>query len=361
MFNSPILDLALALSFTYFILGLLVSTIHEFVFSVLKSNNTKRAEYLKKSIENLFFDSNWKRFATQQLFKNAHFEVLKKDNNLDTFPSYVPNSNFALAIIDQFRMGNNLIDMNQIQSILTDDNLAKQYNIPSDLRKTLLSFLERSNGELTEFQKQLEDYLNSALDRLAGSYVRSTKIYIFLISLILTCALNVDTIHIVKTLWESPDSLKKTADMIQEEVPKITKNPQGINTISNSQEGRVFELNTKFITDSIDAEGLHHIKKNIETSTITLNKVGIPFGWADKNYPASNGYNIYIDWLIKIFGLLLTSFALLLGAPFWFDLLNKIVNIRATGKKDAAIDKPNDKPVQPITVTINQSGEEAVG
>ena len=33
----------------------------------------------------------------------------------------------------------------------------------------------------------------------------------------------------------------------------------------------------------------------------------------------------------KLFGLLLTVGAIQLGAPFWFDLLGKIVRVRGTG------------------------------
>jgi hypothetical protein len=42
-------------------------------------------------------------------------------------------------------------------------------------------------------------------------------------------------------------------------------------------------------------------------------------------------------FLTKLFGLLLTAGAVSLGAPFWFDLLNKAVNLRATGR-------PPEKP-----------------
>ena len=33
----------------------------------------------------------------------------------------------------------------------------------------------------------------------------------------------------------------------------------------------------------------------------------------------------------KITGLLVTILAIMMGAPFWFDLLNKISNLRGTG------------------------------
>jgi hypothetical protein len=34
----------------------------------------------------------------------------------------------------------------------------------------------------------------------------------------------------------------------------------------------------------------------------------------------------------SIFGWLITALAISLGAPFWFDLLNKFINLRNAGK-----------------------------
>ncbi len=50
---------------------------------------------------------------------------------------------------------------------------------------------------------------------------------------------------------------------------------------------------------------------------------GIPLGWT----AAPRG----CEWANKIIGLILTIFAISLGAPFWFDVLNKIVSIRSVG------------------------------
>jgi hypothetical protein len=38
-------------------------------------------------------------------------------------------------------------------------------------------------------------------------------------------------------------------------------------------------------------------------------------------------------FLTKLFGLAITAFAISLGAPFWFDVLSKFMNIRGTGTK----------------------------
>ncbi|RME06149.1 MAG: hypothetical protein D6816_08055 [Bacteroidetes bacterium] len=41
------------------------------------------------------------------------------------------------------------------------------------------------------------------------------------------------------------------------------------------------------------------------------------------------------DWTIRIFGWLLTALAISLGAPFWFDILKKIINIRSSGNEES--------------------------
>ena len=39
------------------------------------------------------------------------------------------------------------------------------------------------------------------------------------------------------------------------------------------------------------------------------------------------------DWLLSIFGWIITAFAITLGAPFWFDMLKKVIRIRGSGVK----------------------------
>jgi hypothetical protein len=68
-----------------------------------------------------------------------------------------------------------------------------------------------------------------------------------------------------------------------------------------------------------------------------------------------------------ILGWLITALALTLGAPFWFDLLSKLVSIRGANNKltanaDMAKTQSAGSPAGPITVNVNQgTGGEAVG
>ncbi len=58
-------------------------------------------------------------------------------------------------------------------------------------------------------------------------------------------------------------------------------------------------------------------------------------GWSKLNSPFSRDYcnSEYkiLGLMKKLAGLLLTVIALSLGAPFWFDLLKRIISIRSAG------------------------------
>lgn len=98
------------------------------------------------------------------------------------------------------------------------------------------------------------------------------------------------------------------------------------------------------------------------------------YSYQYKHYPihVKTAYILYSIWTQKkkLIGFLLTAFAICLGAPFWFDLLNKLVSIRGTGKKeDTNSSSGQSAPAavqQPAAVAVNvntqQPGEEeAVG
>ena len=56
----------------------------------------------------------------------------------------------------------------------------------------------------------------------------------------------------------------------------------------------------------------------------------LPIGW--QNFPEEGTSISFATVLAKVVGLILTSLAVSLGAPFWFDLLSKFMNVRGTGQ-----------------------------
>jgi hypothetical protein len=65
----------------------------------------------------------------------------------------------------------------------------------------------------------------------------------------------------------------------------------------------------------------------------------LPLGWGDETFPTWDWQTFapYIFVFLKLIGILATTLALSLGAPFWFDLLQKVANIRGTGPKPDAV------------------------
>jgi hypothetical protein len=63
------------------------------------------------------------------------------------------------------------------------------------------------------------------------------------------------------------------------------------------------------------------ITRHLYSGAIQHSPVLFAVGWPDPGTP----------WWEKVFGIVLSWGAVSLGAPFWFDILNKLVNLRQTG------------------------------
>ena len=62
------------------------------------------------------------------------------------------------------------------------------------------------------------------------------------------------------------------------------------------------------------------------------------------------------EWLAKLLGLLITAFAVSLGAPFWFDTLNKFMNIRSAGSSPVeAPRRPSDDEAKGKRIDTNST------
>ena len=62
-------------------------------------------------------------------------------------------------------------------------------------------------------------------------------------------------------------------------------------------------------------------------STKTLDTLGLPIGWDAEAWPGVEWYLV-----LHILGMVAVAIAASFGAPFWFDLLNQLVNLRTSGK-----------------------------
>jgi hypothetical protein len=158
--------------------------------------------------------------------------------------------------------------------------------------------LDEAGDSLTKLEQSMDAWFNGAMDRVAGWYKKRTQSTVLILAALICILANADTITIATALANN------TA--VRESIVAQAK---------------VFAENNKAQT-AMKPE-------DIEAQVKNLQKVGVPLGWAS---PPWESLAFPLGWLNKIAGLALTTFAVSLGAPFWFDLLNKFMNIRSAGK-----------------------------
>ena len=288
MFGSTILDVAIGIIFIYLLVSLVISAINELIAAKLKS----RATNLSQGIQALLQDPSQAGWVAK-LYQHPLIQSLSPPNSK---PSYIPSRTFALALLDLVAPANT--DGNRTLA----DLKAGMANLPAPLQKTLTNLLDEAQHDVERLKTQIEIWFNNGMDRASGWYKRKTQWIQFFIGLSLVIALNIDSVHIGRSLFAVNSPMRAS---LVESAKSFVAQPGGPN---------------KSMKDAIDA----------------ISSASLPIGWSEVPKPD--------QWPTVIVGWLITAFAVSMGAPFWFDLLNKFVNIRASGKA------PEEEPKSPKEV-----------
>jgi hypothetical protein len=221
-------------------------------------------------------------------------------------PSYIPARSFALALMDiaargpstDGPVGNTTGAAVSLQALRT--SAAKIDN--DAVQRVLLSAIDSAQGDINKVQRNLEDWFNSSMDRVSGWYKRSTQWIIFVTGLAVAAGLNVNTITVTDYLYRNGTT--RAAVVARAE--------------NAANDPTAFNLNYQAVNQQ-------------------LNSVGLPIGWtagwgAPRRGSEPGATGIWNNGIAPFVGWLLTAFAATMGAPFWFDVLNKIMIIRSTVK-----------------------------
>lgn len=300
MFGSTILEMAISLVFVYFLLSLVCTAFNEWVARML----ALRSRTLEAGIKNLLSDPNFDDKA-KELYQHPIIKGLYKQGTVDKWlrregkPSYIPAQHFALALMDTVFEDPETGRRQPLDQI--NDTIANLE--PKDLRKVFQTLMDQADNELDKFQEDLEEWFDASMERVSGWYARHMGIITLCFALLVTLFANADTVMMAKHF--SGDNALRAA---------------------------VVEAAGEWVTESNQEPDVSI--KEIQEEAAELN---LPLGWELEPLPTS-----FDGWMLKIVGLLITTLALSLGAPFWFDVLNKLVNMRRTGKvpEDTTESKP---------------------
>ena len=335
MFGSTILEVILGMLFVYLLLSLLCSAVGEYIEA--KLNN--RAKLLKKGIELLLNDKNGQGIdLAKLLYEHGLIRPLYRDAN--TLPSYIPSRTFALALwnlatSEANPAGGVTTNLQQIRQ--TVEKLGNE-----DLRTALLTLIDEANGNLERARANIEEWYDSAMDRVSGWYKRKTGFLMLALGVVVAAVLNADTINLATALHR--DGALRSAVVAAAE--------QRLSAPSDTPPADVSQPTPPPApADPSDAEARDAAATAaLQRAYADVSSLGLPIGWVRAT--DANRHDLRrmpedpMAWLLKLIGILLTGFAVSQGAPFWFDLLNKFMVIRSTVKpKEKSAEQPSkDRP-----------------
>jgi len=347
MFGIDILDVAIGLFFGYLVLSLAVTAANEMSAAWFK----RRAWMLRKGILNLLDDDA----LTVAFYAHPLIQSLSQSAK---GPSYIPSHTFAMALLDilEGRAGSAAEGGRRVDRVLA-----------------LLS--KEAGNDAHKFRAGVETWFNDGMERVSGWYKRRTQVLLLIWAAVVTVATNADTLVIAKTLWRDPalrQALVTRAEQYVAQQPRPGTVTSVAAAVDQAPPPPPLPPDQQAEIDFQDASARYN------AALSDLAELQLPLGWDDPRAAAADedvSLRLIRDeavddwpgaiwepgaaarWLRAInqhaVGWLLTILAVSLGAPFWFDTLNRIISIRSSGKAPEEAQKP------PRTVpTPREPGEE---
>lgn len=331
---ATLLQIIISLIFIYLILSLVVSELQEQLTALLEF----RAKNLKKAIE-IFLGEQ----VAGELYspnKNSLFSAYNQYTNqwtdksllgISLFgkslgPSYIDPKVFAeslVILVNEKLVGENKFQFNDLEVIIKLKTIENKVGYEEVIQKLIeianITKLKHDAPNLTHFIDEIATTFSQIMERTSGVYKRNAKGISLLFGLFAASLFNIDTLYIVDQLYKNPvlrDSLDAAATKVVEQnqpcfdaARKLTKPEE--------------------ITDA-EQKCEEELKSNIDTLKASADFPPLPVGWKDGNIgnfdlPSQSPPTAFLGWLIS-------AIAISMGAPFWFDLLSKVMNVRNTVK-----------------------------
>lgn len=334
--GSPALEVAIALAFVFFLLSVIASAINEFLAGVFRL----RSGSLRKGIEEMLGDPSLakelfahplvrtqvqkkpvvKTRATEAAAKAEREKQEAEEGKRrrphphtratlasiwkrERGPSYIAPRTFALALKD-------LLDSEAAPPQQTDTGLLHP------VHAQLQAISEHRGGGVPSVPK-LEKWFDDAMDRVSGFYKRQSQWITIVVAILVTAGLNASALRIADRLEAEP--------AVRSAVAAQAEASAGGEEFKQAA-GKEEEAGEASPAKTVETAG-----KEVEEARSQLAALKLPIFWNEKNIPHGTS-----EILTMIVGWLITMIAISLGAPFWFDALGKLSNLRQAGAKPGA-------------------------
>lgn len=316
-----ILDLIAGITFIFFLL----SIINNSLFELLATAAKWRAKNLKKWLQTVLIGKINDKDTLETFVNHPAISALSKENRST---AYIAAKDFSAVLIDLVCSEHDTPPdtLGNIKAALSKTNL-----LPAELKRTMLYYIAQTEAckavddkivEIRHFQKQIEDWFDGMMQRIAGNFKRKAVLITIIFSTLITLALNIDTISLANYLYSNPEARQQLATVAYS---KVSDSATIVLVEKISSNDKIADDSVQMSLDSLKTEIVKQ-KKLIDSTVGTIN-ASIPMGWNKADRQA-----FWDNPLKKIGGFIITILAMCLGAPFWFDVLGKIANLRSSIK-----------------------------
>ena len=215
-------------------------------------------------------------------------------------------------------------------------------SVNAHLGRSLESLWQRADRKFDDFREHIEDWYDREMARVSGWYSRRAQWILLAFGIALAFVLNLSMVTVAKRLWEDPTLRAAAVELAEQavattttEAPASTAETSSTETSSTDTADTATRDASALVgtTPPATGGGGSQTPSTAEPGPATpvgvqeLVSQGLPIGWNASAWPGWDG-----DLVLHLLGVVMAGIAASFGAPFWFDLLNRLVNLRAGGK-----------------------------
>lgn len=364
-----VLQVIIAIIFIYLILSLLASELQEAIATFIQF----RSRNLRKSIAILLGEPQTESL-TNLIYETAKIKSLNQYTNSDVLwtkkklwkvlggnsvgPSFMNKETFTDALLEvlQGQLKDNDKLKSNTQIIINDNSTNKDHligklesiiiekknpDLENSIRRLIniaesVALKKDSDPKLQDFRAELEKLFEQAQEHTSGVYKRNAKGMSFIIGSFLSFGLNVDFFYMANALSKNP---KWAEDISNVATTFYDNKSEALTKFNQLEECKKNNPNSLENCNQTEREFNETLRKALEENDTNIEDIIFwsgDFNRTDKLPKDKWDNNIQImGWLkipIKLIGFIVSAIAIAMGAPFWFDLLGKFINVRNTLK-----------------------------
>jgi hypothetical protein len=321
MLDLRMVDVAISLALLYMMLAGFVSGLQEWLSTALQL----RGKHLQQGISNLLHELGSPEQSdniASAIYTNPLIGGLSRGSKL---PSYISAGTFAVVLAEELvnrhrtRQGLGVAQTPDEFFTGLSDAVASLEN--KKLRDSLSVVLRHAGKETKDVRQALEQHFDNSMERVSGWYKRHVQRLAFVIALICAVAFNVDTLAVIQRLNADPALAASLADRAQDGAQATAQAAAPSQPVTlNSLQAQAAQIKNTSLP-----LGWQHVERALD-----------PQHWPS---PSNLTRQDVLNSLLMLLGWLITAAAATLGAPFWFDVISRLVPLRSSSKPAPKEDK----------------------